>query len=221
MNAIESLCQRVLHLDGGRLLADTTSIGSAITNYLAIDTKSDSATEWINPGTVLRNPWFYPTRFYLGDNQGQVLSDPVRNDEPAFVYIEGEIEELDIALNVGYGIFGEQGTLLFSSTHTDSAESAWPKLVKGFNRLRSKLPIRTLNQGDYRLDLLIAQYYRNWISQPGDSVPSITLSIQGGLSDSPYWMEKRPGLFAPVCPWTAETPNQAASPHNLANVLQK
>jgi lipopolysaccharide transport system ATP-binding protein len=26
--------------------------------------------------------------------------------------------------------------------------------------------------------------------------------VQGGLSDSPYWMVKRPGLLAPVLDWT-------------------
>jgi hypothetical protein len=37
-----------------------------------------------------------------------------------------------------------------------------------------------------------------WFLRPGSDVPWVTFSISGGLSDSPLWSHKRPGLMAPV-----------------------
>jgi lipopolysaccharide transport system ATP-binding protein len=204
MSAIEFLCQRIVHLDKGRLLEDTNNLRGAIAAYLTADGNFDGSSEWKNPGTALRNPWFYPTRFYLGDDSGHILHGPVRNDTAVYVYIEGEVDEQDIALQVGYGLFGEHGTLLCWSVQTDVPEAEWPKLNRGLNQLRSQLPTRTLNQGVYRLDLFIALYHRAWISQPGYGAPAITLTIQDAPSGSPYWMGERPGILIPVCRWSLE-----------------
>jgi lipopolysaccharide transport system ATP-binding protein len=175
----------------------------AIASYLS-GPETTHAIEWCNPGDGLPNPWFRPLRFYLGDEQGKLAKMPVRNDHPVYVWIEGEIEQEDVALNVGYALYDDAGMLLYWSAHTDVAENLWPRVTQGRNILRSQIPPRVLNQGKYRLELIVALYYRQWISYPGSNAPAIELSIQGGLSDSPYWMEKRPGLLAPVCIWTLE-----------------
>jgi len=44
-------------------------------------------------------------------------------------------------------------------------------------------------------------YNRQWMYEPNVNSPSIYLNIQGGLSDSPYWMTKRPGILAPIFNW--------------------
>jgi lipopolysaccharide transport system ATP-binding protein len=203
MNAIESLCQRIAHLGQGQVLAITTDLRAAIAVYVSGPTTAD-ATEWRNPGDALLNPWFRPLRFYLGDEHGKLAKMPIRNDDPIHVWIEGEIDQQDVALTVGYALYDEGGILLYWSAQTDVAENLWPRLSRGRNVLRSRIPQRVLNQGKYRLELIVGLYCRQWISSPGANAPAIELSIQGGLSDSPYWMEKRPGLLAPVCSWTLE-----------------
>jgi lipopolysaccharide transport system ATP-binding protein len=203
MNAIESLCQRIAHLEQGQVLALTNDLRGAIAAYVSDPTTTD-ATEWRNPGDALLNPWFRPLRFYLGDGHGKLAKMPIRNDDPIHVWIEGEIDQQDVALTVGYALYDEAGMLLYWSAQTDVAEISWPRLTRGRNVLRSRIPPRVLNQGKYRLELIVALYHRQWVSAPGANAPVIELSIQGGLSDSPYWMEKRPGLLAPVCSWTLE-----------------
>jgi lipopolysaccharide transport system ATP-binding protein len=200
MNAIESLCQRVAHLGQGQVLAVTNDVRGAITDYVSGPTITQ-ATEWHNPGGALPNPWFRPLRFYLGDEHGNLAKMPIRNDHPIHVWIEGQIDQPDVALTVGYALYDEAGMLLYWSAQTDVAENLWPRLTRGRNVLRSRIPPRILNQGKYRLELIVALYCRQWISSPGVNAPVIELSIQGGLSESPYWMEKRPGLLAPVCSW--------------------
>jgi lipopolysaccharide transport system ATP-binding protein len=203
MNAVESLCQRIVHLRQGQVLAITHDVRGAIAAYLSGPTNTHGI-EWCNPGDVLANPWFHPLRFYLGDEQGKLAEMPIRNDHPVYAWIEGEIKQKDVALNVGYALYDEAGMLIYWSIHTDAAENLWPRVTRGRNVLRSQIPLRVLNQGKYRLELIIALYYRQWISEPGSNAPTIELSIHGGLSDSPYWMEKRAGLLAPVCRWTLE-----------------
>jgi lipopolysaccharide transport system ATP-binding protein len=58
-----------------------------------------------------------------------------------------------------------------------------------------------LNEGTYRLEVVGGLHARSWLLQPGVNSPSVSLTIQGGLSDSPLWMHKRDGLLAPVIPW--------------------
>jgi lipopolysaccharide transport system ATP-binding protein len=61
------------------------------------------------------------------------------------------------------------------------------------------------NEGNYRLMLLAACYHREWILNPDEENPCVHFEIKGGLSQSPYWYEKRRGLLAPVLIWQAAT----------------
>ena len=153
MSAVESLCQRLVYLRRGELIEMTTDLRAGIARYMTDDAGSSENSEWVNPGNSLRNPWFLPTRFYIGNSSGEVVREPVRNDSSVFVYIEGEIQDLDPALNMGYGLFDDRGQLLYLSTQTDSAENEWPALNKGWNRIRAKVPGHLLNEGAYRLTL--------------------------------------------------------------------
>ena len=201
MNAVESFCRRIVHLDKGQVSNISSDVHLAVAKYMAIEISSNDRSEWRNPGTVLRNPWFEPRRFYMGDENGCAVQTTIRNDSTAFLYIEGNIEQPDTALQIGYALYDEAGTLLYWSVSTDTPEGQWPRLHAGLNIVRSQFPTRLLNQGAYRIELMIALYQRQWISCPGSNAPAIGISIQGGVSDSPYWMERRPGLLAPVCPW--------------------
>mgnify|MGYP003833073075 CR=1 FL=1 len=137
---------------------------------------------------------------FLTDYSGN-MHKTLSNNEDIWLTINGEIQEIDIALQIGFAIYNSDGQLLFWSCHNDKSENAWPKLKKGLNVLKCKLPKRLLNQGEYRVELIVALYYRYWICEPGKNAPSINFGIQGGLSDSPYWIVKRPGIIAPVLDW--------------------
>jgi homopolymeric O-antigen transport system ATP-binding protein len=202
MNAVEDLCQAVLLLDRGRSPGVTTDVRAAVTEYL-FGAGTASVSEWRNPGGELANPWFCPERFWIGDAAGRPATMPVRNDAEVYVYIEGRAERLDPAMNVGYALCSAEGELLYWSMSTDAAEAAWPAVRVGANRFRSRLPARLLNEGDYRLEMNCSLHCREWFVRPGVNAPSVVLTIHGGLSDSPYWMTRRPGALAPVHSWEA------------------
>jgi lipopolysaccharide transport system ATP-binding protein len=201
MGAIERLCRKVMLLDGGRVVRYTTEVSDTIVEYLFGRARDNARTEWTNPGKAFDNPWFRPARFWLADPNGRPAGSPIRNDADLWLEIEADVAVLDPALTVGYALFNEEGFLLYWSYQTDGPAADWPRLRDGRNLLRSRLPRRLLNEGTYRLELTGGLHCRQWLFEPGVSAPAIYFTIQGGLSDSPLWVHRRPGLLAPVISW--------------------
>lgn len=201
LNAIEELCGRCMLFQSGQLLADSFDVRGVLNQYLhGVDNQSLQSV-WQNDDRRYRNPYFHPLRLLIADEAGQPAPMPARNDAGLWVQIEAEIETLDPALTIGYAIYDEDSHLLFWSYQTDQKQADWPQLTPGRNVLRCPLPARWLNEGNYRLELIGGLHFREWLFQPGQDAPGIILSIQGGLSDSPYWMMKRPGILAPALKW--------------------
>jgi lipopolysaccharide transport system ATP-binding protein len=201
MNAVEQLCKSAILLDQGEIRYFSGDVREVVKEYLFGTGERRTAGNWFNRGDEFSNPWFKPLRFQITDEQGNGLVMPVHNDQQMWVTIEAEIGQHDPALTIGYAIYADDGTPLYWSYQTDQAEDRWPKLEKGICILKSKIPSRLLNEGDYRLELLGGLHFRKWLFEPGKGVPDILLQIRGGLSDSPCWMGRRPGILAPVLGW--------------------
>jgi lipopolysaccharide transport system ATP-binding protein len=201
MNAVEQLCQSCILLKSGKIENFSKDVKSVTRNYLFDELEKNELSEWKNSGADFLSPYFKPIRFYLSDQTGNILEMSISNSDEIYIAIEGEITILDPLLTIGYAIYSEDGNLLYWSYQTDTSEEEWPKLKKGFNCIKSQIPKRLLNQGNYRLEFISSLHFKEWLCQPGVNTPTIFLKIQGGLSDSPYWMIQRPGLLAPVMKW--------------------
>lgn len=205
MNAVETLCNCAVLLDKGKLKHYSNNVGQLVKSYMGGDSGESTASEWVNiHDKEFQNHWFKPLRFLIADRDGNRVDMPLSNTSDMWVYIEGEIKEFEPALTVGYAVYSEEGSLLYWSYHTDTPEDTWPVLGKGSYVFRSKIPARLLNEGNYRVELIASLHFRQWLCEPAVTSPSIHLSIQGGLSDSPYWIAKRPGLLGPVLSWDVE-----------------
>lgn len=199
MNAIEQLCNKIMVLDRGRLLEYTNDVRQGIKTYFGEQTAS--AGEWFNTEKGYPDETFVPVSFRLTDRHGNTVYSPIRNDDEVYLEIVGDVAQDDLALCVGYAAFTEDGSLLYWTYHTDGPEMEWSQLRPGRWRFKSRLPRRLLNQGKYRIEMIASLHFRRWILQPGHDVPTITVTIEGGLSDSPYWMGKRPGILGVELPW--------------------
>jgi lipopolysaccharide transport system ATP-binding protein len=204
MNAVEQLCSRILQMENGRLKTDSTDLRGVIRDYLFGNEDAEIAarSHWARKDGRFDNPWFAPHRFYLGDQDGNALAMPVSNDSEMWVHIEADAASTDPALTIGYAIYSEGGEPLYWSYQTDTHPDEWPSIKRGPIKLRSQIPARLLNEGIYRIELIGGLHHREWLFEPGRNAPQIFLNIQGGLSDSPLWTMKRPGLMAPVIPWS-------------------
>lgn len=201
MNAIEQLCTSAICLDNGSVRLQGKDVRGVIKEYLASDVAPNQVTEWINLNSKPDNSWFHLIKFSLTDEHGDKLSMPVTNDSEIWVQLEAEIIDIEPALTVGYQIYSDGELPLYWSCQADAAEDSWPILHKGFNKLRSKIPARFLNEGNYRIEMIGGLYNRQWLYEPKINSPSIYLHIQGGLSGSPYFVAKRPGILAPILNW--------------------
>jgi lipopolysaccharide transport system ATP-binding protein len=200
MDAIRLLCDRGVYLNSGRIDVIDKDINHVIKKYITGDEVIFSASEWTNTDKY-QNDYFQPIHFYLSDEEGKKVSNPLRNDQEIWVNIEGIVRKKDSTLMIGFQLYTEDGVMLFGSAFTDGKPEQWPPIEIGRTLLRMKFPKNLLNEGVYKLELNGGLMHRDWFFLPGRENPSIYLEIKGGLSNSPYWTGKRMGLIAPLLKW--------------------
>lgn len=209
MKAVEQLCSSALLLKQGQVADFSKDVPKVIKGYFQTGSDSEGSSSWVNPGDQFDNPWFKPLRFFLADESGSEITEPIKNNTGCWLHVEAEVESIDLGLNVGYAAYAEDGQLFFRSFQTDVKYENWPRLHKGRNLLRTHIPAHFLNEGLYRIELLASPHQRFWILEPGVTAPFIHLEIQGGLSQSPHWVMKRPGILAPLFEWSnQQLPNE-------------
>jgi len=201
MNAVEQLCQSCMLLDTGKILKFESNVQEVIKTYLFTNSR-DSGSEWHRTSEKYDNDYFKPISLKIVNTNGDPL-DSASHSSDVNVQIEAEIKKIDPALTIGYAVYNEENLFLYWSYQTDVAEAKWHALKKGLWRLKAKLPSRFLNEGLYRIEIVGGLHFRQWFFEPGHDVPSALFTVRGGISDSPYWMIKRPGVLAPVIEWTA------------------
>lgn len=205
MAAIERICNRVIVIEKGKITMDTTDVSGAIKSYLQTSEGSTQGYKWTQEkDPVPTNDFYNPTEMYLSNEDRSVCDGPIRNDENISIVIKGNIKKFDPLMTIGYSIFSSEGSLLYWSVQTDQNEENWPKIKEGSFTLKSKIPKHFFNEGAYRIELIGGLNDRLWLFAPGSNVPTINFSIKGGLSESPYWTTKRPGLLAPIVTWELE-----------------
>jgi lipopolysaccharide transport system ATP-binding protein len=209
MNAVEELCDAVLLLERGRVARQSREVRDVIVHYLnGGGAGAGHSAEWWNAGNDYANVWFQPLSMSVTDGRGRPVAAPVRSDAEYWLEIVAQVSRPDAALNVGYELLDDGGRVLYWSCATDAGPQHAPRIPPGAIRLRTRIPSRLLNEGDYQLRLMASLHCREWLCPPGVDAPTVHLSIRGGMSDSPFWLEKRPGVLAPVIGWTCESANE-------------
>ncbi|MGC9954228.1 MAG: ABC transporter ATP-binding protein [Rhizomicrobium sp.] len=202
MNAVERLCRRVLWLEQGKVAGIFSDVRQGTMTYLGHSGEKATINAWWNDGREYDNDYFRPEHFEISsDAQNAVPGSAFSNVFPLTFRVTGEIRIVDPAFNLGFAVYAEDGTPLFWTFMKDIDETNWPLLRRGPVEFRVSVPARLLNEGTYRVELLSGLYCRGWFMEPGVNAPVVEFHIQGGLSDSPYWDGKRPGLLAPVLNW--------------------
>jgi len=204
MGAIEQLCTSAVLLKDGSVVKKSNDVLSVVKDYVFMHNSSDSPCFWENPNTDdFDNDYFKPLKFYFSDEDGrEIKAMPIRNDRDLWINVVGEVRKLDPALYFGIGLFTETETFLFGSMFFDGPPDVWPKIDIGINTLKCRLPKHTLNEGVYKVEIHGGLLHKEFYFFPGKDNPRIFFEIKGGLSESPLWLQKRLGLFAPVFEWT-------------------
>jgi lipopolysaccharide transport system ATP-binding protein len=203
MTAVGQLCSEAIMLRAGRIVV-TGPVDEVIPRYFEINADVQSPV-WRRTTEVFDAEFLVPTRIAVVDDENQPVKGPLRNDKCYWVELDVTVNSLSPLLEIGYGLLTSEGLLVLWSFHTDGSADTWPRLKLGHNRLRSPWPRNYLNEGSYRIEFLAALHNQKWILESGVNAPQISVSVQGGLSNSPHFNHKRLGLMAPVFDWaTAE-----------------
>jgi lipopolysaccharide transport system ATP-binding protein len=202
MGAVERLCAKAILLEGG-CLTEYTCAQDVVGRYMH-RCFGQWKSLWETQGEdKLNNKWFRPTRVMVCDSDGVPLAQPNYNNNAVFFRIEGEIQELDRTLLIGYVLETETGTVLFRSKTIDTEPKSRPSLNIGHNILQTQLPKRLLNEGRYVIRPFV------WLSRLlcllniDDDAVAVSFEISGGMSDSPDWTPRPNDLLAPIFPWVA------------------
>jgi len=205
MNAIDQLCDRVIWLEKGEVRDDTTDTFAATSKYLFGGDEQSIKGELVeSDAPPLDNEFFTFNAFRIVDEAGEVVRGPVPASATLFVEIALTFKKLHPALSIGYAAYNESGEVVYWTLLTDETEERIKDLRLGPCILRSPIPRRFLNQGLYRFDLMTSLHHMKWFTAPAESPYAIFMRIHGGLSDSAYWQQHRPGIVAPVLPWRVD-----------------
>ena len=204
LDAVERLCRSCLLLEKGQIKLYSDSVSTVTHEYLRPKASERDLNVWENQSEEYSNPYVMPNSISLVYPDGEPAPETVNNTDDVIVLIDVTIRSRDTTILIGYSLYDENNNLIYHTYQTDQDETRWPKLEPGRWVLKSPLPRRFLNEGSYRLELTGELHQRQWLFQPGRNNPFIIFSVQGRMSDSPYWVKTRPGMLAPVLTWQAE-----------------
>ena len=201
MGAIERLCNTGILLNEGQISAQSSEVDKIILKYHGISAENDLCNEWKDSSGKFTNYEFSPNSLSLVDANNRLADSPTRKDADIFLQIKGTLNTSDPGFNIGYALYNEDDQLLFWTLQTDENQESWPNLEPGPITLLSKIPTEYLNEGIFRIELISSIHFKKWIFQPRKEGPQLFFEILGGLSESPLWLARRPGILAPIIPW--------------------
>lgn len=200
MNSIKSLCKSCLILANGQITLISTDVSSVINKYIGQTEETQKSNKIINLQKYC-NYYYDLLEINLSDDSGKSITSSVKNDLDIWLNIIIDLKKENQLLDFGYKIYNNDNVELYSSYSIDSPVHQWPKITKGKQIIRTKLPKRLFNEGMFRIEIVSSIHGLQWLMEPMVSSPSIYLNIQGGLSDSPYYGPKRSGILAPIFLW--------------------
>ncbi len=186
MSAIRKLCKKTIWLQNGSIVehGDTENILKKYNN----ENVHGISRAWINDGTQYTKLELTPNIFEIKNKE-----------DGLYVSLEFQLNKDTEDITIGYALYNEQNDLLYWSYQTDSNDDF--ELIKGINKIESKIPTELLNNGSYTVELIGGIHGKKWFFEPGKGNPTLTTYIDRNFSDHKYWNDKRPGILAPRLLW--------------------
>jgi lipopolysaccharide transport system ATP-binding protein len=206
MGAVDQLCDRVIWLDKGHLVLDSSDTRAATSQYLCGNDEDINKSEVLASDVMpLDTEFFVFRRMRICDSDGMTVSGTIGNNTSVRLEIELDIKKVHPSLSIGYAVYNEAGETVYWSIFTDEDAHIASTLTPGRTTISTMLPRRLLNEGLYRIELMTSLHFICWFSEPGNTDCAVFLRIEGGLSDSSFFQARRPGIIAPIFPWRCST----------------
>ncbi len=208
--AVQSLCRRAVWLDGGEL-KECGESGQVVADYLA--TAHDNKTEavWAGPDSAPGNEKVRIRRVAIRPEQGRP-DGGITMETPLVLEVEywNQVDGAD--LQVGWRFVTEQQVVAFTTASHEGPTDLDPvPLAKGLYRSACRIPGELLNEGGYRLVLLVYQNRGKVIFRDDDALEFNVLN----LGKRPgYRYAREQGAVRPLLSWSTQPldPSRAVPP---------
>lgn len=194
MQSVASLSSRLLIMNNG-LVRQFSDPVEGIACYHQENTGFDkNSYSGSSIGGLGDNDYLVLIEYYLCDESGN-RKTAFSNNETIVVNLNFDIKNSDPLLTVGIGLYTADGVNLFWSIHLE--EDSPVSLYQGTHRIKIFVRDLFLNEGNYKIELIVALHNKQWIYRPEFNAPFLIFSIfrPSGLRD--IWSSKRQGSLVP------------------------
>ena len=196
MVAVQSLCQRVLLMQGGTLVADGPS-AAGVARYLQHAHQHDGRQAWPDlaaaPGNEvvrIRN-----VSITAGCSDRSTNGSLLTMQSDFEVVTEYQILQPARTVHLTYHVLNDQDIVVFTTGCEPMARRP------GAYRARFRVPANLLNSGGYSLKLYIVEN-GNQVTYTRDAF--VSFSISDAAERTHGWHGREPGVVQPSIPWQTE-----------------
>lgn len=194
MQAIRSLCTRVVELSQGRVV-DAGPPSEVVDRYLRLQGGASGVLEMEGddrPG----DDEVRLAAVRILDPDGRPTS-VVISSEPFSVQMDVQLETVPRGLTIGFDLALADTTVAFRTYQNDTDPGEWPALRPGLNRLECGIPADLLNAGRYTVQPRISIDRQRWIVHSGN----VSFDVHRDAGASIHALAVKPGALAPVLRW--------------------
>jgi homopolymeric O-antigen transport system ATP-binding protein len=155
MAAVESLCNRVIWLEGGRCVADGPP-GAVISQYLTTSFSALTERVWPEPDDAPGNDRVRIRRAQVRPEGGEP-KDPIYVTTPFVVEFEYWNLQEGARLNLSLQFFNEQGIMVFNALPMEERVWQGRPFPRGLFRDVCHVPGNLLNNGVHRIELMVIE----------------------------------------------------------------
>lgn len=197
--AIQSLCSRALWVQDGRAIEDGQP-GAVVSDYLKTATAFVGDKVWNDPreapgGDEVR---LHSIRLTPED---ETTVDRMNTGTPLMIEIQYWNLRPDTQLDMNIAVYNQEEICVFSSNSAN--EQSWQRkpLPSGLFRTQCHIPGNMLNDGGYRVSLLVIKDSATVVHRENDA---LVFQIQDNVEDRNGWYGKWTGVIRPKLYWSTE-----------------
>lgn len=188
MASVRALCTSAIVMSAGKVVFQSDDLRTAAEFY-SDEGLSAGTSKWegvVDCGDLLRL------------EKADLSDSIVLRGDKLNLSLSGEVKTDVGSLNVGYALYDQEGNLVYWSLSSDQQRHG---LKKGRFRLSAEIPVNILNAGKYRLVIMSSLHNTKWLINPEDENIVLNFEIEGPMSSSRFWQDRRPGIIAPNLSW--------------------
>jgi lipopolysaccharide transport system ATP-binding protein len=206
MAAVESLCSRVIWLDGGRCRADGPP-SEVISQYLTTSFSALTERNWPDPEDAPGNDRVRIHSARIRPEEGSP-QDPIYVTSPFALEVEYWNLREGARLNVSLHVFNEQDIMVFNALPMEERVWQGQPFPRGLFRDVCHIPGDLLNSGVHRIQLMIVEDSAHVIHQMDDM---LMFEVRDMGAERGGWYGEWEGAVRPRLKWETEQIDTASS----------